>query len=95
MQVLHKLLRCQNSFAFLSVLVEQVFPSCRAVYGVLGFLTGPRIDVLFGHFRYSPMWFFNTGYVLLDPDFRAIHWKRVYVQPKSGSWVHHKVYCFF
>jgi len=87
----HTLLRCQNFFPFLPVLCEQVFPDWKTVYGLLGFAAGPTLDVFSGVFRYTNLWYFNTGYVLLDPDFRARHWKRIAVRPKSGKWLHNQV----
>ena len=73
------------------MLCEQVFPDWKSVYGLLGFASGPALDVFSGMFRYTNLWYFNAGYVLLDPDFRARHWKRVPVRPKGGKWLHNQV----
>ena len=88
---MHTLLRCQNFFPFLPVLYEQVFPDWKSVYGLLGFASGPSLDVFSGIFRYTNLWYFNAGYVLLDPDFQPRHWKRVPVRPKGGKWLHNQV----
>lgn len=79
----------------LLVLCEQVFPDWKGVYGLLGFASGPTLDVFSGIFRYTNLWYFHAGYVLLDPDFRARHWKRVSVRPKGGKWLHNQVGFWF
>ena len=80
--MLHTALGCAQTFSFVAVLGELVFPEFRAAFGRIGFLAGRgSMDILFGKRAQTHLFHFDTGYLLLDADLRAV----------NATWAHEVV----
>tara|TARA_B100002051_G_C16583228_1_gene558795 strand:+ start:63 stop:587 length:525 start_codon:yes stop_codon:yes gene_type:complete len=93
-RVLHTALGCAQTFSFVAVLGELVFPEFRAAFGRIGFLAGRgSMDILFGKRAQTHLFHFDTGYLLLDADLRAQHWHRVERPSPARTFCSHPVSC--